>query len=260
MDANKDRPFLRDFSSIGEFHDFWTSVTFKAPSDLHYSFLSTRVDQKQALLDAFDSLKRGLDLVTKKVADERTMGVLHALLEMARGYFQANDRKLALQCMQEAEGLIWKSQSIRLERAADAERLAFGDVQKFKDLPARRYDGEGTLETLGPGQRSLWDEAHKRALGHLKTQEQFKPFTLALNRAGEIFQLNRPSRKKTNEELKRLAEAGEIVAFSRTELVLLGILIHDFEEKEQPQVSARAQVKDYQLQAFRFFLDDPTIF
>ncbi|MGJ7497935.1 hypothetical protein ACSFA8_23050 [Variovorax sp. RT4R15] len=260
MSLDATRPFKRDFDSVGDYHDFWVAVYSNAPDDFHYSFLPKRVDQKQALKDAFDSLERGLALVRSKVADERTLGVISALLTMSLGYFRANERKSGIRCMQEAEGMIWPSRAIRLERAADAERLAFGDVQLFKDLPARRFDGEGSISSLGAFQRILFDEAQRRALVFLKDRQSFKPFTLAAKGSGEVFEIKKPSQKKTTDELRRLVEVGEIDAFCRSELVLVGILIHDIEERGKPHISARAPVEDFKVQSFRFFLDDPSIF
>jgi hypothetical protein len=257
---DRQRPFLQEFESLGQYHDFWVSVIFKAPDGFAYSFLKEPIDQRQALVDAFESLHRGLAFAKGKLKDERHLRVVSELLRMAYEYYVNGDRKKGIQALQEAEGLIWPSQRIRLELAATAEMRAFGDIQVFASVRPRRYDGEGSIDSLGPGQRDLFAAAQSRAVEELRLGRDFKPFTLVLDLQGKVSEIRQPSFKKVSAEVNRLVAVGEISATVRTELVLRGILIHDLEERDQPHVSARAPVKNFKLEAFRFFLDDPSIF
>ena len=105
------RPFWCDFDSLGAYHDFWIKVQGGAPDDLNYSFLEDPVDQVQALVDAFDSLHRGLNLAKKKLKDQRRYRVAEELLRMAYDFYSSGARKQGIACLQEAEGLIWPSRS-----------------------------------------------------------------------------------------------------------------------------------------------------
>ncbi len=257
---DRKRPFFREFESLGQYHDFWVSVILKAPDGFSYSFLEEQIDQSQALIDAFQSLRQGLDFAKGKLKDERHLRVVSELLHMAYEFYVAGNRKKGIQALQEAEGLIWPSCRIRLELAAAAEMRAFGDIQVFTNVRPRRYDGEGSIDSLGPGQRDLFTTAQGRAMEELRIGRDFKPFTLVLDLQGKVSEIRRPSFKKVATEVNSLAEAGKISATVRTELVHGGILIHDLEERDQPHISARAPVRDFKPEAFRFFLDDPSIF
>jgi hypothetical protein len=257
---NPHRPFLQDFESLGQYHDFWASVVLNAPDNFQLSFLPVPIDQAQALADAFESLHCGLPLANVKLKDERLCTVVSELLRMSHEFYLAGDRKQGTRSLQEAEGLIWPSRRIRLELAAAAEQRAFGATQLFKDLQARRFDGEGSIDSLGPGQRTLFDAAHSRAMEKIRQRQEFKRFVLALDRHADVIEVRQASFKKTMAEVERLAAAEEISATVRTEFVALGILVHDLEERGQPQISARAQVADFKVEPFRFFLDDPSLF
>jgi hypothetical protein len=257
---NPHRPFLQDFESLGHYHDFWASVVLNAPDRFELSFLPTPIDQGQALADAFESLQRGLTLAKSKLKDERLFTVVSELLRMSCEFYLAGDRKQGIRSLQEAEGLIWPSRRVRLELAAAAEQRAFGALQLFKDLPARRFDGEGSIENLGPGQRTLFVAAHARAMERIRLRQDFKRFVLVLNRQGDVIEIKQSSLKKAMAEVERLAAAAEISALVRTEFAAFGILVHDLEERGQPQISARALVADFELEPFRFFLDDPAVF
>ena len=255
-----DRPFLRDFESLGQFHDFWSSILLSAPDKFHLSFLDTPIDQRQALLDSFETMRIGFAFVRRKVKDERLLRVLEELIQMSFEYYSSGDRKRGIQALQECEGLIWPSHSIRLKLAADAEQRAFGEIDLFRDIKPSRFEGEGTAADLGKGQRILFKHANHFAQNHILSQSEFKPAFHILRSSGEVKELKLSSQKKTLAEIVRLAEAGEISAYVRTEYVFLGLLIHDIEEREMPRVSARAKVKNHRVETFRYFLDDPTIF
>lgn len=255
-----DRPFLWEFESLGQFHDFWSTVLLKAPDKFEMSFIDTPIDQRQALLDAFESLRNGFSFVRAKLKDERLVRVLEELVQMSFEFYESGDRKRGIQALQECEGLIWPSQAIRLEVVAEAERRAFGDVKLFADVRPRRYDGEGSVDDLGNAQRALFDHAHTIAAKHIKAHSEFKPMHHVVTRSGEVRELKLSSQKKTRAEVERLVQMGEIDGYIRTEYVFLGVLIHDIEERGKPHVSARATVKNGELGKFRYFLDDPTMF
>ena len=254
------RPFLRDFESLGDYHDFWASVLLNAPDQLTYSFIKEPVDQVQALLDAFDSLHRGLPLARKKLSDERRYAVVQELLRMAYEFYSSGARKQGIAALQEAEGLTWPSQAVRLNYAAEAERRAFGAVTLFADVKPRRYEGEVTIDQLGRHQRTLFDAALSQTLRAVQEGQETCNFFLCCTTAGQVVEIKKPSRKKTMEDIHRRVATGELVGVVRAELVFLGVLVLDLEERAQPLVSARAPLKDRKLQAFRFFLDDPAIF
>lgn len=255
-----DRPFLRQFESLGELHDFWATILHKAPDRFEMSFIEAPIDQRQALLDSFASLRDGFEFVRKKIKDERLLRVLEELVQMSFEFFTSGDRKRGIQALQECEGQIWPSQAIRLELIADAERRAFGDAQLFASVLPRRFHGEGSVKDLGEAQRALFDHAHAIAARHFRAHTEFKPMHHVRMSSGEVRELKLPSQKKIRAEVERLAQAGDIDGYIRTECVFLGILIHDIEERRRPHISARASVKDGTLREFRYFLDDPSIF
>ena len=254
------RPFRCDFESLGDYHDFWVKVQSCAPDDLTYSFLEEPVDQVQALVDAFDSLHGGLTLAKKKLKDEHRYRIAEELLRMAYDFYSSGARKQGIACLQEAEGLIWPSQSIKPNFVAEAERRAFGKATLFADVKPRRYEGEVTLEQLGQQQRSLFNAARDRTIRAIQEGHESCSFFIASTTAGAVVEVKKPSRKKTLEEIRRRVADAEIVALVSAELVFLGVLVLDLEERNKPLVSARASLKDGKLQAFRFFLDDPVIF
>lgn len=255
-----DRPFLWEFESLGQLHDFWSSVVLKAPDKFEMSFIDTPIDQHQAFLDAFESLRGGFKFVRAKLKDERLVRILEELVQMSFEFFSTGERKRGIQALQECEGLIWPSQAIRLELVADAERRAFGEVQRFGDVRRRRYDGEGSAADLGQAQRALFDYAHAVATSHIRENSEFKPMYHVISRTGEVREVKQSSQKKIRAEIERLVKADEIDGFVRTEYVFLGVLIHDIEQRGKPHISARATVKDNKVGSFRYFLDDPTMF
>lgn len=255
-----DRPFLCHFESLGELHDFWASILLKAPDRFEMSFINAPIDQHQALLDSFASLRDGFGFVGKKIKDERLLRVLEELLQMSFEFFTSGDRKRGIQALQECEGQIWPSQAIKLELIADAERRTFGEAQLFASVRPRRYDGEGSVKDLGEAQRALFDHAHAIAARHIRAHTEFKPMHHVRFASGDVRELKLPSQKKIRAEVERLAQTGEIDGYVRTEYVFLGVLIHDIEERGRPHISARASVKNDNLREFRYFLEDPMIF
>lgn len=255
---NPQRPFLKDFESLGQYHDFLATVIFNAPDDFNYSFLPKPVDQSQALADAFESLQHGLHFAKTKIKDERQIGVVAELLRMSYEFYHSNERKLAIRALQEAEGLIWPSRHIRLELAAVAEERAFGTVQTFKDVLPRKFDGEGSHAELGLGQRKLFDFAWALAKEKIATGADFKMFPYVVTSSGELLEVRLTSSKKARAEIQRLANAGEINASLRADF--FGVLIFELEERGRPQISARAKWENGKFNDFRFFLDDPEIF
>ena len=254
------RPFHHEFESLGQYHDFWATVLLDAPDKFELAWLKEPIDQRQALVDSFDSLRTGLRFVRAKLKDERLLRILEELIEISFEAYSSGDRKRGSRALQECEGLIWPSRSIRLEVAAEAEQRVFGKVETFAHVKPRRFDGEGTIAELGDNQRALLDVAHARAMAHIQRQESFKPFVYVIDASGTVRELKQPSEKQTRAELTRMAKASEMSAFVRTEFVLFGVLIHDLEERGRAHVSARASVKDFVLEPYRFFLDDPSTF
>jgi len=254
------RPFLRDFKSLGDYHDFFSKVLLSAPDQLTYSFLEEPVDQAQALVDAFDSLHRGLPLAKKKLKDERRYAIAGELLRMAYDFYASSARKQGIAALQEAEGLIWPSQAIKPNYLAEAERRVFGKVILYSDVKPRRYEGEVTIDQLGLHQRSLLEAARDRTLREIQEGQESCRFVFGCTPAGQIVEVKKASQKKTLEDIRRRIATAELVAVVRAELVFLGVLVLDLEERGQPLISARASLRERKLQGFRFFLDDPTLF
>lgn len=254
------RPFQVTFESLGQYHDFWSTILLKAPDRFQRSWIAEPIDQKQALTDSFEMLRGGFRFVREKIKDERLLRVLEELIQMSFEAYSSGDAKRGARALQECEGLIWPSRAIRLELAAVAEQRAFGTVVTFANVKPRKFDGEGSLDDLGRGQRAMFDAAHARAESIIKADDGGKIFFYVLDSSGTVRELKQPSEKKTKAEIARLAKSHEIVAFVRTEIVFLSLVVHDIEERGHAHVSARGQIKERAIQSYRFFLDDPSVF
>ena len=255
------RPFLVELDSLGDYHAFLGTVLFRAPDDLAFASLDGPVDQTQALADAFESLKRGLVLAKSKLKDERRQRIAQELLVMAFDFYTAGEKKNGIAALQELEGLIWPSRSVRQYLVAEAERRAFGHAVLFAAVKPRRYDGEVTRDRLGPRQLSLLEAAQARTLRAIQEghREGFK-ICLVCTSTGQIDEVRASSKKKLLEKIRRRVDAAEVLAVVRAELVFLDLLVLDIEEQNQALVSARSTLKNGELEGFRFFLDDPVIF
>jgi hypothetical protein len=254
------RPFQVSFESLGQYHDFWATVISEAPDQFKRSWDPEPIDQRQALADSFETLRTGLRFVREKVKDDRTLRILEELIQMSFEAYSNGDRKRGIRALQECEGLIWPSCAVRLELAAEAERRAFGTVETFADVKPRKFDGECVLEDLSPHQQQLFAAAHSKAAAIVRAGEERKTFFLVLQQSGELRELKQPSEKKAKAEIEKLVKSQEILAFARTEIVFLGVLVHDIEERGRAHISARALIKGGTIQSYRFFLDDPAVF
>jgi hypothetical protein len=257
------RYFQRAFESAGQYHGFWAVVLLRAPDQFRVSWSSEKIDQKQALEDCYETLRTGFKFVEKRIKDDRLLGVLRELIEMAFEAYRAGDQKRGNRLLQECEGLIWPSQSFGTAFAGEAERRAFGDVVLFPEAKPPKFDREGTANDLGPRQRLLLNYVDALCASLLDAKVSFEPMTHVLNRRGEIEQIKQRSRKKTMQVVAERATEAAIDASATTELGLSGgsgNLIHDLEERGLPRVSVTCLVEDYRVQTFRYHLEDPKIF
>ena len=252
---------FRDFESLGQYHDHWSSVVLHAPDEFS-DFDGRTVDQPAALKEAFDVLRDGFTFVERKIKDARQLRVMRELIEMSHEAYLAGDAKAGAHTLQECEGLIWPSRASRLKYVVEAERRAFGQVVLYADVKVSPYPYEGSASDLTTSEATLCAEANQRCLEFFSKQEDFKPFVLTLNAAGDIRQLRQQSWKKTKEEVVSLVGQGSILGFVKAEVVvsgLSGVLIHTVETIGRPQISVRTLVRNYVCEAVRFHLDDPSV-
>lgn len=251
------RPYVRDFESLGQYHDFFVNVTQRAPNQ--FSSFSGPVDQEQAMHDAFESLQKGLQKARSKIKDARQMRILSELIEMGKEFFLKKDETLARRALQECGALIWTSTSVRLELVAIAEHRAFGEISTYQNVKPRKYDGFGSYSDLGRGQRKLFDFAFELALEKIPSVGlDFKLPPHVVTSSGDLRAINRASHRKNRLELHRLVDAQEIDALLIADFY--GVLIFHLEERGQPFVSARAKWNGEKISDFIFILDDPEFF
>lgn len=253
--------FFRDFESLGQYHDHWSSIVIYAPDE--FCDLDGRpVNQDNALDEAFDVLKHGFVFVERKIKAPRQLRILRELIDMSYEAYQAGDAKTGAHALQECEGLIWPSRKSKLKYVVEAERRAFGTVESYTHVKCSPYPLEGNEADLTACEITLYTEATDRCKNFFAQKVDFKPFVLTLDTAGVARQMKQQSWKKTKEELLSLVAKGDSLGFVRSQVVvsgMSGILIHDIETIGRPQVSVRALVRDYVCESPRFHLDEPGV-
>jgi hypothetical protein len=250
---------MRDFESLGQYHDLWAWIVLSAP-DNFMSVTGAPVDQEAEFRNSFKDLRDGFHLAEKRVKNERLAKILRELLSMSESAYAEGNTKRGAHILQECEGFIWPSRAGDLKYVVEAEQRAFGALELFKDVFVSPYPYEGKLTDLGEGQRELLRiaEAHVAAL--LKREEDFKWFLWILDSHGAIRQEKQKSWRKAEALLRDGFTAGTIAAYARAELSFGGFggsLSYTLEEQLRPQVSARAIMRNWKHDGLRFHLENP---
>lgn len=246
------------FESLGQYHDSWSVVVLCAPDE--FGFDGEVVDQATELEKWFRWLRDGFFFVERKVKDEQLCRILRELIQMSHEAYLAGDRKTGSHILQECEGMIWKGRAGRPKYVVEAERRAFGQVVRFKDVVVSPYPLEGTFESLGGDQKVLLAHAQAHAGRYLEARNEFKFFAWEMDSAGAIRVVTRRSLKATKDYLRTAAGSRTIRACCIAQLVVLGLITFDIEEAGAPAASVRAVVTDWTPGDFHYHLDEPSIF
>lgn len=247
------------FKSLGRYHDSWTSIVLSAPDQFH-GFDDEPVDQAAELEKRFRWLRDGFFYVERKVKDEGLWRILRELIQMSHEAYLAGDRKTGAHVLQECEGMIWKGSAGRPKYVVEAERRAFGQVVRFKDVIVSPYPLEGTFENLGSDQKVLLAHAQAHVKRHLDAGDEFKFIAWEMSSAGTIGTVTKRSLKATKDHLTHAAASGAIRACCIVQFVLMGPIIYDVEQTGAAAASVRAVVNDWTPGEFHYHLDEPSIF
>ena len=253
--------FFRNFESLGQYHDLWTTIVLCAP-DRFRDLDGQPVDQRKALDEAFDVLRSGFSFVERKIKDPRQVRILRELLVMSYEAYVSGDAKTGAHSLQECEGLIWKSRSGRLKYVVEAERRAFGEVVTYVQVEVSPLPCEGTAADMSQHENQLYDAAHRRCLDYFSRREDFKPFLLVLEPDGTVRDLKSRSWKKGQEEVWSLVGERKCLGFVRAEVVvsgMSGVVIYTIEAPNRPQKSIRCLVNSYICEAPHYHLDHPSV-
>lgn len=271
MDAALESPanVNTKFESPGRWHDEWAAILRSAPDSFRSYDFATRefvaaADQAAALNDAYDTLMSGFTFAERALKkDPHSLRIVRELIEMAFEAYRAGDGQLGNHTLIEAEGMIWKGRRVPIKYAVEAERRAFGVVERYKDVKVSPYPCEGRREDLGPAQIALLAVAETWCRERFAAQAEFKFFAWVQLANGTIEPFKAPSRKKLRLQLQESARAGEIVGAAVATLVISavsGLVVFDLHEKDRPRVEAIALTKAWQYAEPRFHVHDPTIF
>ena len=250
------------FESLGRWHNYWSIPIIYAPDKFtdHNSVLLT--DQQAALRESYEKLLTGFDFARRKLKDEVATRIVRELIEMAYEAFRQGDGKLGSHILQEAEGMIWVGSAQRVKYAVEAERRAFGEVTRYKDIRISPYPYEGTRSDLGAAQAELLATAEEGCLSHFRDRREFKYLCWIKREDGVVEQLKAASRKKLMQRLHDLSAAREIIGAVVCEFTspTHGSIVFKLHERGKPEIDAIAQTKHWTFDDLRFHLDDPTIF
>ena len=252
-----------EFESLGQYHDFWSWIRLLAPDQFTTPDGDLAPDQQAALDESFDALRAGFVFVERKMKDSHLLAVLRELIAMSHLAYKAGDAKRGAHVLQECEGLIWPSRSVRLKYVVEAEQRVFGTLHLFKDVKVSPFPYEGTAADLGPRQSALLDYARAQSQRFLDTREPFKALTWAMAKDGSIHRIRLPSRKKIVAHLQAGAASGEIVASVSAHFPFggfKGLLSFDLEEASCPRVEAISLVENWVVAPPRYHLNEPEIF
>lgn len=252
---------MRQFETLGQYHDCWATVILCAPSDFpEEDWDPPGMTQRDRLDEAFALLRSGIGFAERKLKEPRRIGVFHELINMSYEAYVAGDDKLGAHALQEAEGLVWSSRASRLKHVVEAERRAFGDVILFKDVVVSPYPYEGGEADLGDVQRQLWQHAVAE-VERLRVELDPLVKTWAMELDGTIQETRGRSRKATRELIRAGAMNGSLIGAATAELLPGGrLLCVDVEEVGKPLVSIRRLTEAGTPGDWRFHLDEPRLF
>lgn len=254
---------MREFESVGQYHDHWAYVLLSAPDEFT-SFDGSPVDQKEALQREFEILISGFHFADRKIRDARRSRIAKELLRMSLEAYLSGDAYRGAHIFQECEGMIWKSHEQKIKFAVEAEKRVYGTLELYKDTYVSPYPYEGSSDDLAHDQRRLFEHAYGHLREVLCRRETIPLFCVWIQEAhGVIGTLPSRSWKKAYLRLRELATHATISACAKLEMpfgATLGCATITVEERGRPQIQAVTLVKEYQCEPPRFFLYDPTVF
>lgn len=256
------------FETIGQWHDYWAVVLLRAPNefrdyDAKKGCMVPAKDQTEALEIAYATLKSGLHFAERKIKDDGLARVVRELIEMAFEAYRIGDRKRGNHTLQEAEGMIWTGSKMPVKYAVEAERRAFGQLVRFKDVRVSQYPIEGGKSDLGEAQSVLLQSAEDHCSLYLAAKESFKFFGWVYRDDETVERIDAPSRKKLQKYFEEQALHGSIVGAAIAEIVISGesgLIVYELHERARPRVKAIAQLEGWRYERLRYHLEDPTIF
>ncbi|WP_299323790.1 hypothetical protein [Parasphingopyxis sp.] len=260
---------MREFETIGRYHDHWSYVLVSAPDRFREigddAFVA---DQQKELEDAFDQLRSGFHFAERKLKDERLAGIAAELIEMSLEAYLAGDTKTGAHTLQECEGLIWPSYRQNVKYAIEAEKRAFGENVVYAGVEPSPFPYEGSEADLNADQADLLALAKKWCRSYQAWNQHFQFFSWVVDMEGTVRRTSVEPKKDDHpvlrplqrswgfKRLKELAESGEIRACVLMEIVNPlgdGLVSYHLEARGQPRVSAIQQFK-YQKHKFRYKL------
>src|ERR1022692_1802836 len=271
---------MREFETLGDYHDFWSTVILCAP-DRFYDVrrMNLADDQKQALSEAFERLRSGFRFVGQKLKDTRLTRVVEELVEMSSEAYVAGDTKRGAHTLQEGEGIIWPSRHAGIKYAVEAELRAFGDNVLYEDVVISPYPYEGTSADLSSDQAKLLTLAERWCRSYQDQRRDFKYFSWVIDSGGTIRRTSSEPKEDDHpilppvqrswgfKRLKELGHTGQIQACVLMEIVGPqgdGIVSYELEQRGRPRISARQlfkrQVDGRRYENMRFHLEDPQFF
>lgn len=251
-----------DFETIGQYHDRWASVLIRAPNRFR-SINGEPVDQAKRLIEEFDDLKAGFHFAERKMKDERLARIAREMLEMSFEAYRAGDGMRGAHILLECEGMIWTGSRQPVKYAVEAERRAFGIVERFQGISVSPYPMEQSISELGDGQKKLLETAEAYCRGQFSAKKDFEDIAWVLMNDGTIAPIIERSRKRTEERLEEHVQSGTISAAVIAELVIGGVsgmIIFHLHQRGLPRVEAIARITNWEYEPLRFHFHEPTIF
>lgn len=274
---------MREFQSLGDWHDFWSTILLSAPDRFRSLFGVLLPDQEQALREAFVKLRSGFPFAEKKLKDERLSKIAQELIEMSFEAYCQGDGKTGAHTLQECEGLIWPGGRVRPKYAVEAERRAFGENVIYAGVVISPYPYEGDSTDLGPDQAVLLKLAEEYCHAYQRELRDFRFFSWVMDNEGVVWRTSKDPKEDSHpilqpvqkswghKRLKELGQSGQIRACVLMEIVgpqgTLGIVTYDLEERGRPRVSARQSFsrtdfsdREFRYERTRYHLEDPQFF
>jgi hypothetical protein len=271
---------VREFETLGQWHDFWASLLLSAPDHfMHVSSSALLEDQPRALREAFERLRSGFHFARRKLNDERLSRIAEELIEMSFEAYTREDSKTGAHSLQECEGLIWPGRRLRVKYAVEAERRAFGENVTYAGVSVSPYPYEGSSADLGADQATLLNLAHRHFRSYQRAKREFKYFSWVIDNAGAIRRTSIEPREDEHpvlqpvqrswgyKRIKELGRSGQIRACVLMQVIGPlgdGIVTYDLEQRAHCRVSARQMFKraacGFEYEDMRFHLEDPDIF
>jgi|GEM_PF-1232690 len=272
---------MRDFESLGQYHDLWAVVVLSAPNNFR-GINDEPVDQIVELKNAFDGIRGNFHLTKKNISDDRLYRIAQELVEMSYEAYVAGDAKTGAHILQECEGMIWRSRTQDVKYRVEAERRVFGEIVTFAGIRISPYPYEGAIGDLGNDQATLLEIARTYVEHYLSKWRDFRFFAWIMEADGSVKRISsspkeddttvlKPVQKSISacfRQAKALAESGKIRACVVMEIIAPqgdGLVCYDLEQKGFPRVSARQIFKlqkgpSHTFDAMRFHIEEPQVF